>query len=300
MLNRIKTSKVAIGRWHGILLSLGIDEKFLQNKHGPCPICGGKDRYRFDDRGGLGTWICSHCGAGDGLKLLQELFGWSFVQAAKEVDSVVQTAPQISIKKERTEAEKIAEIKRVLSECKVVIKGDPVWLYLNRRTGINTVPSDIRFHPALPHSEGGKHPAMIAIMRNFDGNGASIHRTYLTANGEKANVNAVKKFMQGRALMGSSVWLCKPKGKIGVAEGIETALAASRIFGVPMLAATNAALLEGLIFPCQVEEVLVFADNDANFVGQSAAYRLAARLVRDGIKAEVVIPEKVNTDFADI
>ena len=55
--------------WHGILVGLGVPASALVNKHGPCPVCGGNDRFRFDDKEGLGTFICSHCGAGDGPKL---------------------------------------------------------------------------------------------------------------------------------------------------------------------------------------------------------------------------------------
>jgi putative DNA primase/helicase len=72
-----RTADEAVGRWPGILQSLGLDPSFLNKKHGPCPICSGKDRYRFDDKGGRGTWICSHCGSGDGFKLLQGVLGWS-------------------------------------------------------------------------------------------------------------------------------------------------------------------------------------------------------------------------------
>lgn len=36
-----------------------ISERALENKHGPCPICHGKDRYRFDDLEGKGTFYCN-------------------------------------------------------------------------------------------------------------------------------------------------------------------------------------------------------------------------------------------------
>lgn len=56
------------GQWHGVLESAGITLPKGRH-HGPCPLCGGKDRFRFDDRDGRGTWICNQCGAGDGLTL---------------------------------------------------------------------------------------------------------------------------------------------------------------------------------------------------------------------------------------
>jgi putative DNA primase/helicase len=61
----------AKGRWRNILPSLGIPSKALTNRHGPYPMCGGKDRFRFDDKGGRGTWFCSQCGGGDGIELVK-------------------------------------------------------------------------------------------------------------------------------------------------------------------------------------------------------------------------------------
>lgn len=57
-----------IGQWQGVLEGAGVTLP-QGRKHGPCPMCGGRDRFRFDDRDGRGTWICNQCGAGDGLTL---------------------------------------------------------------------------------------------------------------------------------------------------------------------------------------------------------------------------------------
>ena len=39
-------------RWQEIHTAIGIDPKFLRNKHQPCPACGGEDRFRYDDKDG--------------------------------------------------------------------------------------------------------------------------------------------------------------------------------------------------------------------------------------------------------
>lgn len=65
-IQQIQTSM--IGQWQGVLEGAGVTLP-QGRKHGPCPMCGGKDRFRFDDRDGRGTWICNQCGAGDGLTL---------------------------------------------------------------------------------------------------------------------------------------------------------------------------------------------------------------------------------------
>ena len=51
----IGTVERARNRWREILPRFGIDTRFLTNRHGPCPLCGGRDRFRFDDRNGDGT-----------------------------------------------------------------------------------------------------------------------------------------------------------------------------------------------------------------------------------------------------
>jgi putative DNA primase/helicase len=56
-------------------------------RHGPCPVCGGKDRFRFDDKDGRGTWYCSQCepSSGGGLLLLSRFIGKSTIETAKEL-----------------------------------------------------------------------------------------------------------------------------------------------------------------------------------------------------------------------
>src|SRR5580698_6037105 len=72
------TLELARGRWAEILPRLGVDPKFLTGRHGPCPFCGGVDRWRFTDHGSDGWWICNQCGRGRGIDLVMRRHGWSF------------------------------------------------------------------------------------------------------------------------------------------------------------------------------------------------------------------------------
>jgi putative DNA primase/helicase len=302
---KVKTADAAVGRWPGILQSLGVDPSYLRNKHGPCPICGGRDRYRLDDKEGRGTWFCSHCGSGDGFKLLQGMFGWTFNEAARQVDRIVGTVPAGPVAPERTEESKVRALRQVWTESRAVVHGDPVWRYLNRRLGLEQVPAGLRLHPALRYTDEngrdlGKFPAMLARMQYPDGTGASIHRTYLTDDGDKAAVPQPKKIMAGKPLKTAAVRLSEVETTLGIAEGIETALAASNRFGVPIWAATSATLLESWVPPTGVERVLIAGDADASFTGQAAAYALARRLLRDGYAVEVQIPDEIERDWADV
>ena len=301
---RRNVNEIATGRWPNILAHFGVAEKFMTGKHGPCPICGGKDRFRFDNKEGRGTWICSQsCGAGDGFRLLELLKGWSFREAAFQVEQIAGNVQQIVVKEENDEAKKMAAVKRIWNETEPVCKGDPVWLYLNKRTGIEIAPACLRFHPALPyidHDQIDYHPALVARVTNYAGEGVGIHRIYLTSEGEKAPVEAAKKLLAGKALCGSSVKLGRVGGDLGIAEGIETALAASMRFSVPVWSAINANLLEQWLPLKDVKHVVIFGDNDESYTGQASSFALARKLKNKGFSVSVRIPETVGTDWADL
>ncbi|EPB3802340.1 DUF927 domain-containing protein [Proteus mirabilis] len=75
------------GQWQAILSHLGAEVPL--NTHTACPHCGGKDRFRFDNKDGNGTFICNQCGSGDGLDLVQRVLGVSVTEAAKEVANII-------------------------------------------------------------------------------------------------------------------------------------------------------------------------------------------------------------------
>jgi putative DNA primase/helicase len=84
---------IAEGQWPRLLGELaGLAPEQLQNRHQPCPACGGTDRYRWDRDDGPGGWFCNQCGGkertgggGDGMDLLIRLTGWDFAEAARRI-----------------------------------------------------------------------------------------------------------------------------------------------------------------------------------------------------------------------
>lgn len=78
----------ACGHWPDLLAAVGIDIP-RRGKHGPCPACGGKDRFRLDDKAGRGTWICNQCGNGDGLDLVGKVTGKPPKEAAELIAPLV-------------------------------------------------------------------------------------------------------------------------------------------------------------------------------------------------------------------
>ena len=75
----------AHGRWSEVLAAAGIEERILRHRNGPCPSCGGTDRFQYTDKFGEGNYHCRQCGPGGGFKLLQAVRGVDFHAALCEV-----------------------------------------------------------------------------------------------------------------------------------------------------------------------------------------------------------------------
>jgi putative DNA primase/helicase len=297
-----ETIERARGRWHEILPQLGVETRFLQNRHGPCPLCGGKDRFRFDDRDGSGSYICGQCGAGVGVILLRKKHDWSYATACAEIDKIIgrdgsPVKPSPATDETKDKARRLARIERLLAEA-----NDPrvVDAFLRKRRIMLTSPV-LRGHPACPYFDNGelvgKFPAVVAPILGADGTLESAALIYGAAASEPR-----KKFMPVvNTINGAAVRLFDPvDGRLGYAEGIATAVAARQLFGVPTWASLSANGMKTAVPPPGVDRVTIFADHDRSHAGQAAAYALAQRLTRAGIVAEVQMPHVIGTDFADL
>jgi len=89
---------IANGRWNATLNSLGVIIP-ENKKHGACPCCGGKDRFRFDDLEGRGTYYCNQCGSGDGFTLISKVLNLSVKDSANIVNNIVGGNKPLPIKK---------------------------------------------------------------------------------------------------------------------------------------------------------------------------------------------------------
>jgi putative DNA primase/helicase len=297
--------EAARGRWRGILSHFGLDQRAMSGKHGPCPMCGGEDRWRFDDKGGRGTWICNACGAGTGIDLVMKLRGYDFREALEAVKPLVGLTAAEDIKSGMSDERKRELRQQLWKESVPVRPGDPVDEYLrNRGVDQGIYPRVLRFHKACRYAEGVTYPAMIAAVQDADGKGVSLHRSFIL-DGYKAPVDTPRMLMPGSIPPGSAVRLAEigDGTTIGIAEGIETALAASDRFSVPTWAALTAGLLADWEPPSGVTEVVIFGDNDHSFTGQAAAYQLAKRLKSmkgRSLSVSVHIPPEAGTDWNDL
>lgn len=287
----------ANGRWFDIL-SKFINSKFLTNKHGACPLCNaGVDRFRWDDRLGNGSYFCSVCGSGSGLHLLAQHQGLSHKEAAKLVYSFLPECKQTA---KKPEVDKLERVKKLWAKREKLTEGDCVSEYLASR-GIKNAPKTLHkaHHGVFIGEVWQPYVAMIA-KAVIGSKAVGVHLTYLDG-GKKANIEKSRECysVAAGALNGAAIRLHEAGEKLLIAEGIETALSASQIFGIPAWSAINAGGMEKVIIPEFVKEVIICADRDLNYTGQSAAYNLAKRLTTAGLKVEVRLPD-IEGDWNDI
>lgn len=185
---------------------------------------------------------------------------------------------------------------------------DPASLYLASRGLITPKTRALRYHPSLEYWHErkliGHFPAMLASVTSIDGDLITIHRTFLNLDGTKAEVDTVKKLCPTSGSMANSTIKLydpapRPDGSlgIGVAEGLETSIAAKMLFNIPVWSAVSAHGLASFTPSREIKQVYIFADNDVSQTGQKAAADLAERLTLDGYTVRVHLPQ--IGDWAD-
>ena len=311
-----------LGRWPAILAALRIDLPGRPGQHSECPSCrDGKDRFRFIDYEGRGTWYCSCCGgkdglggAGTGVDLVMRCRGVDFREACRLVDEVLPGST-VTIPK-AADAEPRHSARAIWQRCLPIRQGDVSSLYLERRgIKLDSWPVMLRTMERALYVHEGKGrepkrrewlPAMVALFCSPDRATVTTFFTFLTHDGRKADVPRVKKFYPGKVPMGGAIRLAGSAETMGIAEGIETALSAMLKWDIPVWAATGTAELAKWQPPDHVRHVIVFGDADRKFGGQHAAYALGYRLATQRrlglppITVEVRIPDDLDTDWNDV
>jgi len=166
------------------------------------------------------------------------------------------------------------------------------------------MPTSLRHHAKLPyyHDDGSVtfHPAMLARVDNAEGIMVTLHRTYVTTDGRKADVPSPKKLMPPAlhgASAGGAIRLYPARETLAISEGIETALAVRRRTGFAVWAAVSATGMTQICLPAIARTILIGADHDTP--GIEAAHALAHRLLHDGRQVTIYLPRTPQTDWCD-
>lgn len=331
--------------WMAVLPHFGVDRRYLSRRHGPCPLpaCSGivtsagkrsnRDRFRFDNKEGKGTWWCNHCGAGNGFSLLQKFTGHTdreiFVQLERVTGLKCDHVPVAPVKQDDEISPEDAENNRrflvaAWKRARSLAPRDPVAKYLQMRvpgSDLAYLGREVRFHPGMKFTElndkeefvcRGYYPTMLARAVDGTGKPITLHRTYLTPAGTKAPFSVVKKQMAGvRKLRGAAIRLTNvPESRtLGVCEGIETgwAIATAYRYRINVWSLLNCQNLAVADIPDGMfDKVIIFEDND--HVDQAKGYRpgahfaglLEQRLRERGIACERRSPSYEGSDFNDM
>ncbi|MDT8097964.1 primase-helicase zinc-binding domain-containing protein [Enterobacter hormaechei] len=269
-MNVTDTVKQACGHWPRILPALGV--KVMKNLHQACPVCGGSDRFRFDDKEGRGTWFCNQCGAGDGLKLVEKVFGVSASEAAGKVDAVTgnlsPVAPEVIAAAEaETDADRkaAAMLAVILMEKTRTATGNA---YLTRKG----FPGHECVMLTGTHKTGGVtfHAGDVAVPLYDD--------TGVLVNVQLINTDGLKRTLKGGAVKGTCHTLEgeKEAGKrLWIAEGYATALTVHHLTGETVMVALSSVNLLSLASLARQKhpacQIVLAADRDLSGNGQTKA-----------------------------
>jgi putative DNA primase/helicase len=146
-----------------------------------------------------------------------------------------------------------------------------VQLYLRAR-GITIAPP-----PSLRCAGGGYHltdpvTAMVAAVQAPDRRTIAVQVTRLDPSGERKAQVLVPRRTYG-ALGNGAVRLAAAGDVLGLAEGVESALSAMQLSGVPTWACLGAGRMHRVAVPDSVRELHIFTDNDEP--GRDASERTA-------------------------
>ena len=264
-----------------------------QEWRGACPACGYRAGLVLADKEGRAVWWCASCQDQDGVTaaIRQALGGsWTPPQALRrQPAATASTAHRTALARDRWNAA-------------LPHSGTLVDRYLAARGLAGVQSAALRFHPAAPHPNGARLPAMIAAVRaTGTGELQAIHRTYLRHDGSgKAAIEPAKASLGPVA--GGAVQLdaLQPGTPLVIGEGIESSLSAARIIGGTAWCAISAGNLAALPLPALPAAAVVVIAADPDAPGRRAAATAARRWHAEGRQVRIAAPENLDTDFNDM
>ena len=174
--------------------------------------------------------------------------------------------------------------------------------YLRARAcAIPPADGDLRCSESLRHPSGYIGPALVGLVTDaLTNEPLTLHRTWIAGDGTKAKVDPPRLLLGRHRKQGGVIRLWHDEAVttgLGVAEGIETALAVATVYQ-PVWSAIDAGNLAAFPVLGGVQELLIMADHDE--AGLRAANECAVRWHRDGVRVRVAIPPEPGTDAADV
>jgi hypothetical protein len=231
-------------------------KRVTKHEHaGPCPACGGTDRFSINTAKQL--WLCRQCAkGGDAIELVRHVNQCCFVEARQFVsgDRLLQPKPAQRVPVDKDDADRIARA-LALWTASVSPWGTPAEMYLKSR-GLelddDIAGAALRWHPRIS--------AMLALFRNIETDEPqAISRTLLDSEGRKLD----RKFLGPTG--GAAIKLDADEDVLGglhIGEGTETSLAARQLGLRPCWAVGSAGAVATIPVLGGVECLTLLAEND--------------------------------------
>lgn len=308
-------------------------KRFGREHTGPCPNCGGRDRFSISAT--KHKWNCRGATGGQGsIGMVMHIAGLSFVEACEDLTgepnpSGRRSRPLSPAEKVEREKQRLASQARQRArdaqeaayqentkEAAQAIWGASIALHDLNSRGIPTPeawPECLRFHSALPYpGKAGRYPALICRVDDIYGNVTAIWRIYLRSDARKLDVDNPKLGLGPAG--GGAVRLGGMGSKIAVAEGLESAFGYWLLTGMkhPAWAALSTSGMQGIEIPLGVGQVVVVPDGDKPLrkkegvyvesipAGRKAAQALWVRLVEQGVRCNVAAEPSAGKDYLDL
>jgi CHC2 zinc finger/Toprim domain len=289
---------------------------------GPCPKCGGTDRFAINTNKQI--WNCRGCQrGGDVISLVQHLDGCTFDAAVATLSRHDPTgsgngknaAPDLRNRVSKThrrsscnsDVERAREALAIWSAARDP-QGTPAWTYLLRRgVALEALPSRInealRFHPDCPWHDQRRMCVVALWTDTISGEARAIHRRPITPDGENLEHWRAWGPTTGCVIR---LWPDDEVSDLVLGEGVETVLAAATRIAhrgtllQPAWAAGDAGHIGAFPVLSGVEALTLLVDADENGIGQCRAAECARRWTAEGREVIRLTPRLVGADFNDL
>lgn len=241
---------------------------------------------------------CFGCGAsGDSIQWLVAAEGYTFQDAVKVLsgEAVDSRPPVLTVEPKAIaspfDEEAIDSAQRAVTvwESAQPINGTVAESFLRKR-GARVLSPELRFMPSLWSGQARMAlPCMISAIRQGS-TPRAIQRTWIDPD----TLERVGDRMTLGSIGRGAVRLFPAGSILGLAEGVEKALAAKRIFSIPTWSACGTRM-DRVQIPETVKRLVIFADSDDP--GRAAAEAAEQAHGKSGLPVEVVFPIAPYKDF---
>ncbi len=259
--------------------------------HGPCPFCGGVDRFTVFQ--GAERFLCRKCAfdkGGDKIDYWKRHHKCANPRELEQKMGIISSDRPVKEKRSGGSPYPWEHSAKDHPAMRAYFKGRGITF-----SELFPLPPALRFN-TFKNKNTGKPAARILAAVSQPGDTAlkAHHSTWLEG------AKSTKKTMKGPC-KGKGVWFypdrSKTEKKLVIGEGIETTLSAMQATGINGVAGLDAGKMQAIVLPGSISEVYILADEDESFTGQKAALKLAKRLEDENRVAWIISPSE-NT-FSD-